>query len=108
MGLYNQQITRWPKAQSRDIYGRLSHGAAEVLRGRWEDVNEEFIASDGSEQISRSVAYLDGVDVAVGDTLALGDQSGRSVAAAEGAIEVRAFSKIPNVAATSFVRKAIG
>lgn len=100
----------WPPADSPfDDYGQPQYGDAVEMTCRWEDKAEEFIGPTGSMEISRSKVFVES-DVEPGGVLLLGDlESGTNLTVPknnEGAWEIRAFDKIPNLKATEFLRRA--
>ena len=74
---------------------------------RWEAENVEFIAADGTKQLSRAVVYV-GQDVDVGGILMLGTEDditdSTNIKENDGAWEIKSFGKLPNFRATEFLR----
>ncbi len=113
--MLKQTAVYWALASGDDVsyddYGQPIVTIADPVEidCRWEDVNEEFIAADGTKQVSRAVVYVS-EDVAVGGILMLGteDDITDSVNIKEnvGAYEVRKFDKLPNFRATEHLRTA--
>ena len=92
-----------------DDYGQPQYASPVELSCRWEDAGEEFIAADGSTQISRSVVYVES-DVEVGGVLMLGEiadiENSSDIKENDGAWEIRRFEKTPNFKATEWLRVA--
>jgi hypothetical protein len=53
----NQNITYWPPGTQNEFGGR-TWGTPQVLKGRWEDVQEEVLAPTGETKISRAKILL--------------------------------------------------
>ena len=90
-------------------YGGYSFSDPVELDVRWEERQELFINVQGKEERSQAVVYLD-QDVDIGGYLYLGelddfDSSDPDPQNVSDAKEIRAFQKIPNIKATSFLRK---
>ena len=96
---------------SYDDYGRpiVTIANPVELDCRWEDINEEFIAADGTRQVSKAKVYVES-DVVVGGILMLGTlddiTDSTNIKENAGAWEIRGFGKNPNFRATEFVRMA--
>lgn len=92
-----------------DEYGQPVYTDPIELECRWEDRSEEFIDPSGTRMTSAAVVYVD-QDVDVGGVLMLGeleDITDESIPKEnEGAHEIRAFNKLPNLRATEFLRTA--
>ena len=77
---------------------------------RWEDVTEEFIASDGTTQLSRAKVFV-GRDMQPGDVIMLGTIANITNTTHPkentGAWEIRRFEKLPNIKNTEQLRTAI-
>ncbi len=106
---HNQKIVYWG-TPTKDKWGGRTFATPVELDGRWEDRQELFIDSTGRESMSKAFVWL-GQDITVEGYLYLGTLASISSAASpktvDGAYEVRGFTKIPNLKATSFERKAI-
>ena len=116
-----QNAVYWPP-DNVDGYGRTTHGApvALTLRGadnyrvRWEGKAEQFVAADGTTQVTNAVVYVpqlpDGSEVAVGGYLYLGEVAALvDQAVAEnnaGAMPVKRFDTLPNLKASELLRVA--
>ena len=105
----NQKGIRWTGA-TQDGYGGQTFDDPVEIDVRWEDRRELFVDATGKEVLSRAVVYV-GVDLDDGDYLMLGELTDLDSGSVEPrelttAYEVRAFSKIPDLAGTRFVRKA--
>lgn len=92
-----------------DNYGQPVLTEPVELKCRWEDEQVEFIAADGTKQISKSVVYVES-DVAAGGVLMLGTLSditdSENAKENDGAWEIKGFGKLPNFRATEFLRTA--
>lgn len=106
---HKQTIVYWG-TPTKDKYGGTTFAAPVEITGRWEDKNEVFIDSIGRERISKSHVYL-GQDVDIEGYLYLGTLASISSAASpkevNGAYEIKAPMKTPNLKATDFERKVI-
>ncbi len=113
-----QQAVWWPLASSQsaaddhDEFGKPQSADAIQLTElvRWEDGTEEFIAADGTTQLSRAKVFV-GRDMQPGDVIMLGLISNITNTTHPkenaGAWEIRRFDKLPNIKATEFLRTAI-
>jgi hypothetical protein len=113
-----QQAVWWPlksaesSANDYDRFGQPQSADPVQLTElvRWEDVTEEFIAADGTTQLSRAKVFV-GRDMQPGDVIMLGVIADitNSTHPKEnvGAWEIRRFEKLPNIKATEFLRTAI-
>lgn len=75
---------------------------------RWEDDAKQYVRADGEIGITKSIVYVDR-DVIVGGVLALGSLSTMNTTNPllnVGAGTINAFSKLPNIRATEFLRTA--
>jgi hypothetical protein len=101
----NQDITRWA-SQGKNRYGEDTFAAPVVVKGRWEDRNEEVQTLRGETIISRSIVYLqEGVEI--GDYLALGDYSAVSDPELASALEVQAKFTIPSLRTNRSEHRAV-
>lgn len=98
----NQTATRWVSGDL-DIYGNATWTSSNI-KVRWEDKQEKAVDINGNDIVSNSIVYV-GEDLNIGDYLMLGTSAEASPP--EGSYRVRNFSKIPNLAATDFIRKVI-
>lgn len=108
---HNQTIIYWANPVT-DGYGGSTYTTPVDIKGRWVDKQVNFIDVAGRELMSKSVIYL-GQDVSMGGFLYLGslndldssvdDTHPKNV---DGAEEIRGFTKIPNLKADDFERKA--
>jgi len=103
-----QAAVYWsPAYPGFDEYGRPAMGDPVEIMVRWESVQEEFIDSQGTRQISKAKVYV-GHDIEIGGVLMLGTEddlgSGLTAKENEGAFEVRAFEKNPDLRGTKFLR----
>lgn len=102
--MLNQTLTYWSPA-TIDKYGDLSFNTPVSMNGRWENSVQLMVDSKGREFTSRAKVYLFS-DVENEGYLFLGDSSGADPTAVEGAYLIRFFSKIPDIDAIDFERKA--
>lgn len=99
-----QDITYW--AATPDGFGGNAFAAPVIIKGRWEDKAIMFFTPANEEVQSKAVAYL-AADVAIGDYIGPGDQTGFPVATSSPlAYPVMQFRKIPDNRYNSFERKA--
>jgi hypothetical protein len=113
--MLKQKCVYWPPGSEEtggrdfDDYGRPVYATAIEIRCRWEDVVEEFIKPDGTQDTSRSKVYVDR-DVRVGGVLWLGNLAGVSDLVNpkqnDGAWEIKRFDKLPTLKAAQFLRTA--
>ena len=94
---------------STDDFGQPQFTTGVELTVRWDDISVEFIAADGTKQLSRSQVYV-GQDLDVGGMLMLGSLTDVTdevtISENDGAFEIKRFDKIPNLRATEFLRVA--
>jgi len=103
----NQTITYWPPPAETGAGPSATFGSPVAMSGRWEDVQEKALDSQGREIMTKSIGYTEN-DVVNGGWLALGDHTATaSPLDVDGAAEIRAFSKLPDIAAGRFIRKAV-
>ena len=92
-----------------DDYGQPMYATPVEIDCRWEDVAEEYVATDGTRQVSRSKVYLDR-DVKNGGVLWLGKLADvtdlTSPKNNNNAWEIKRFDKIPWLEGEEFVRTA--
>ena len=105
-----QTCVYWPPAaEPFDDYGQPQYGDAVEMECRWEDKAEEFIGPAGTTETSKSKVFVES-DVEPGGVLLLGEiESGTDLTVPknnEGAWEIKAFNKTPNLKATEFLRTA--
>lgn len=102
-----QSIVYWANPVP-DGYGGYTYDAPVEIFGRWEESQELFINKEGVEQRSKAKIFL-AQDVDEEEYLYLGElidiASGSSPQDVEGAYEIRAFKKIPNLDVTDYERK---
>jgi len=93
-----------------DDYGQPQLADPVAITVRWSDVIEEFIDANGSAQVSQGKVFVDR-DMVTGEVLMLGELTditdSVNVKENDGAMEIRKFSKIPNLRATESLRKAL-
>jgi hypothetical protein len=94
----------------RDEYNRPTWTTPVEISCRWEDKIVEFLAPDGSRQLSNAIVYVDR-DIELGSVLKLGALTSGIVEATpfdnDDVFEVRSFDKLPNLKATEFLRTVL-
>jgi len=108
--ILKQKCVYWPPAGTGafDAFGQPLSGTAQELDCRWEEKAENYIDAQGTERVSTVKVFL-ASDVQPGGFIALGALSGMGKdpqPAAQGAIEIKAFSKTPDRRARVFLRIA--
>lgn len=113
--MLKQTCVYWPLAETDsggdgvDNYGMPVVTTPVELSCRWVDKAEEFIDPNGTKQISKSVVYVS-QDVAIGAILMLGTLAditdSVNIKENDGAWEIKGYSKVPNLKATEFLRRA--
>jgi len=113
--MLRQTAVYWPPQSSDnsgehfDNYGVPQVSAPIEIDCRWEDVVEEFVTSDGTQQLSNAKVYVDR-DLSVGGILMLGEIADitdpTNIKDNDGAWEIRRFDKLPNFKASEFLRTA--
>ena len=103
-----QTCVYWAK-EGYDNYGKPLTDPPIQLTCRWQDMNEEFIDSEGTRQMSRAKVFVD-QDVDVGGVLmlgVLGDVTDALVPKNNaGAWEIKRFDNMPNLKATEYLKTA--
>lgn len=102
--MLNQTVTYWSPG-TVDNYGDLSFNTPVTMNGRWENSVELVTDSKGREFTSRARVYLFS-DVENEGYLFLGTSAVADPTTLEGAYLIRFFSKIPDIDAIDFERKA--
>jgi phenylalanyl-tRNA synthetase beta subunit len=102
--LLNQTATYWAPS-SIDGFNVVTFSTPESVSCRWEDKQELFLNYNMDQELSHAVVYLN-QDIEIGGYLYLGTSTAVDPGTVDGAREIRAFNKIPNVKATKFLRKA--
>ena len=107
--MLKQTAVYWPLGSAGyDNYGQPIPATPIEIRCRWEDVNEEYISSSGTREVSRAKVFVDR-DVDVGGVLMLGMLTDvddvNNPKANEGAWEIKRFDKIPTLKADQFLRR---
>jgi hypothetical protein len=100
-----QTVTYWGPG-APDGYGGRVYDAPILMMGRWEDRQSFVFDKDGKQIISTARVYLTN-DVVIGGFLFLGTDSSTDPTTVDGAREIQAFNKSPNLRATDFERKAL-
>ena len=93
-----------------DVNGQPTYDSPVGIECRWEDTAEEFIDAQGTRCVSRAVVYVDR-EVTIGGVLMLGDVDSSGLEEEyplenEGAVEIKQFSKMPNLKATEYLLTA--
>lgn len=99
-----QTATYWGSPEP-DGYGSYTFDTPITLMVRWEDVSEVVQGANGESINSRSTVYV-GQDVDVEGYLYLGTSSATDPTEVDGAYRIRSFSKVPNLRASKYLRKA--
>ena len=86
-------------------FGGTTFDVPKTLPVRWEEKGEEFIDDDGQERLSRAVVFLED-DVQVGGYLLLGTSIVVDPTTVDGAEPIQRFSKMPDIRAANYLRKA--
>lgn len=102
-----QSAVYWPRTGT-DEFGKPSYGDATEIDCRWDEVQEEFIAPDGTRQLSMAKLIVDR-DLKVGGVLYLGGIADLTDVddpkSNEGAWEIRGVKKTPSFKGTKFLRE---
>ena len=101
----NSVLSYWEPSASPSLTGFKTYAAPVTMRGRQEDKNTVFIDGSGREQVAQSVYWTE-IDVKLEGYLCLGSSTEADPTTVAGAKEIRAFQKIPSLAATVQLRKA--
>jgi hypothetical protein len=100
------EITYWGPQTSIDGYGVASMAAPVLIKGHWEDSNQEVQSPTGSTFISRAVVYADR-DLIIGGYLAQGDQTAYADPhAVDSAWEIQAYGSRTDIRNLAKERKA--
>lgn len=90
-----------------DDYGQPMYSAPVEIKCRWSDVAEEYVAADGTRQVSHSKVIVDR-DVSLGGMLLLGELADvgdvNNPKNNDGAWEIRRFDKVPWLEGDEFLR----
>ncbi len=95
-----------------DKKGGFTYGTPVELTCRWEDSQVKYVTAQGEDKVSKAIVYVS-QDVDVGGFLWLGrlanipTGSSTNPKLATGSGEIKNFSKLPNMKAKEFLRKAI-
>ena len=106
----HKQVAVYWANSVEDGYGGRTFDAPVEIDCRWEQKQELFIDASGRESVSKAVVFV-GQDIAPGEYLFLGalddlPSAPTPMDADVTAYEIRGFSKIPNIRATDYERKA--
>jgi len=114
--MLKQTCVYWPLGSEEsggvdvDNYGQLIYASPVELKCRWDDEVMEVLDAQGTIFISHAKLYIDR-DVSIGGVLMLGTLDDVEYIddpkANEGAYEIKAFLKNPNLKATEFSRTAV-
>jgi hypothetical protein len=108
---HKQDAVYWG-SPTPDGYGGATFASPVEIKVRWEDSNIQFMSPDGNVELSKAVIFT-GQDVVIGGWIYLGtldivgSANQGSPHLVDGASEIRAFNKIPNIPATDFEREVI-
>lgn len=101
-----QDLTYWGPA-GEDRYGNRAFANPVLIKGRWEERNEEVTTIGGETITSAAIVYVDR-DVAVNGYLAQGDSTGVSDPhLTTGAAQIQAYQQIPDLRNAAAMRKAV-
>jgi hypothetical protein len=100
-----RDVTVW-RAGNEDSYGDPTFASPELIGGHWEERSELTRTAQNEEIVSKAVVFVD-TEVAVGDYLGEGDQTGISTPDLAQASEVRDFRRIPSMRTNQTELKAI-
>jgi hypothetical protein len=98
----------WWALSGDDGHGGDTFAAPVLIDTRWEDRQETFYgALDRRELVSKAVVHVDR-DMAVGDYLVLGNQTGQSnPTSVAGAMKIQRYDKVPNLRNLDAVRRVV-
>jgi len=99
-----QTCTYWGAPVSSG-FGGTTFSLPSPLPCRWEEKAEEFVDASGQTKVSRAIVYLSD-DVEVGGYLFLGDVSTVDPTSLDGAYNIQRYSKMPDIRAANYLRKA--
>jgi hypothetical protein len=108
---HKQDAVYWG-TPSPDGFGGATFASPIEITVRWEDSNIQFMSPDGNVELSKAVIFA-GQDVVIGGWIFLGtlDEVGSAnqddPQLVDGASEIRAFNKTPNIKGTDFEREII-
>ena len=106
---HNQKLVYWGSPVQGGFGGKTFADPIEI-DGRYIEKSVLFIDQAGREQTSRAIATVE-IDLDVGGFLwagelsTLGSSEEGDPTEVDGAYEIKAFKKVPNLKATQFVRK---
>ena len=100
----NIELIAYWQAGPRDKFGNPTWTGPITVKGRWEDIAERFVNTDGATDTSRARVYIDD-RVNVGDYIYRG-KSTASIPPDE-AHEIKQFFEVRNVQGTKRERKVI-
>lgn len=106
--MMKQKAVYWAP-NGTDKFGQQAYAAPVELRCRWEDKQELFIDITGTQQVSKSIVYVES-DVKLDGVLWLGeleDVAPINPFSNEGASKIRAFGKLPKINLRETLRTAI-
>ena len=100
-----QTITYWAPSVGSDAFGQKMFNAPVTMRGFWEDKQQVVRNQQGTEIASQAQVFL-AADVETGGYLIVGEVTTLEPTTVEGAIEIKAFSKIPDLRQANHERRA--
>ena len=101
-----QDLTYWAPG-GENQFGVRTRLAPILIKGHWEDRNEEVHTIGGNTIVSRAVAYVDR-DLGINGYLAQGDKTDvAEPTQIPDAWEIKAFNDSPDLRSCTTVRKAI-
>jgi len=95
---YTSTVTYWGPG-TPDGYGGTTWPDPVTIKARWEGRNELFVDAEGKEVRSQSVVYPD-QEVELGGYLYHGESTASDPTTVDGALEIRAVRKVPNLQGT--------
>ncbi len=94
---YRDDVTIWVVGDE-DGYGDYSYGSPRLLKGRWEDVQEEFISRDGEKSFSNANVYLNqNTVIKLGDYVYKGVSENVDPSLLDDAFPIKKLSAIPDL-----------
>jgi hypothetical protein len=101
----HQDITYWPPSGGQNEFGHAIMGTPEVIKGRWENMNQQIRKPSGEEVMSRAEVFVDR-DLQISGFLAQGDQTAAADYIAAGALEIQDFRTTPDLRNLDSERRA--
>lgn len=100
-----QDITYWVKT-GKNSFGEETFGPPTLIKGRWEDRNEQVILPSGEEVVSKAVVFVPQM-VTIGSRLAKGDHTSEPDPEVAFGREIQAVLEIPSLRTNQVERRAI-